>query len=99
MSTMGVYNEVNSNGFKNDISSELLPYRASADIVENSGLDYTIIRPGHYDAGTDMNYQLTFKGEALVGREVSKVSVVDLISRIIKDPNLYKIESLGITRA
>ncbi|APX73210.1 NAD(P)H-binding protein [Companilactobacillus allii] len=99
ISSMGIYNEVNSDGDSNNISSALIPYRKAADVIEQSDLDSTIIRPSWFDDELDTNYQLTFKGETFVGRNVSRNSVADLATRIINEPTLYENESLGISRA
>ncbi|WP_125589238.1 NAD(P)H-binding protein [Companilactobacillus jidongensis] len=99
ISSMGIYNEVNSDGDSDNVESVLIPYRKAADIVEESDLDSTVIRPSWYDNNTDLNYQITFKGETFVGRNVSRRSVADLSTRIINEPTLYVNESLGISRA
>lgn len=96
---MGIYNEVNSDGNSDNVESVLIPYRKAADIVEESDLDSTVIRPSWYDNNSDLNYQITFKGETFVGRNVSRRSVADLSTRIINEPTLYVNESLGISRA
>ncbi|KRK78645.1 NAD(P)H-binding protein [Companilactobacillus nodensis] len=99
ISSMGIYNEVNSDGNSDNVESVLIPYRKAADIVEESDLDSTVIRPSWYDNNSDLNYQITFKGETFVGRNVSRRSVADLSTRIINEPTLYVNESLGISRA
>ena len=99
ISSMGIYNEVNSDSNSDNIPSVLVPYRQAADIVEQSDLDSTVIRPSWFDDFPDTNYQLTFKGEAFVGRNVSRTSVADLVTRVINEPTLYENESLGISRA
>lgn len=99
ISSMGIYNEVNSDGNSDNVEPVLIPYRKAADIVENSDLDSTVIRPSWFDNNTDLNYQITFKGETFVGRNVSRKSVADLVTRIINEPTLYENESLGISRA
>ncbi|WP_125764605.1 NAD(P)H-binding protein [Companilactobacillus hulinensis] len=99
ISSMGIYNEVNSDSNCDNIPSVLVPYRQAADIVEQSDLDSTVIRPSWFDDFPDTNYQLTFKGEAFVGRNVSRTSVADLVTRVIHEPTLYENESLGISRA
>lgn len=98
VTSMGIYNEIDSNGFNNDIPSVLIPYRNAADIIESSDISYTILRPGWFDDEPDTNYQITFKGEAFVGHAVSRISVADLATRIINEPTLYMNESLGLAR-
>lgn len=98
VTSMGIYNEIDSNGFNDDIPSVLIPYRKAADIIEASDIPYTILRPGWFDDDPDTNYQITFKGEAFVGHAVSRISVADLATRIINEPTLYMNESLGLAR-
>ncbi len=98
ISSMGIYNEISDNDSEN-IEPVLVPYRKAADIIEESDLDSTVIRPSWFDNNTDLNYQITFKGETFVGRNVSRRSVADLATRIINEPTLYQNESLGISRA
>lgn len=98
VTSMGIYNEVGSNGFADDIPDVLIPYRKAADIIEASDIQYTILRPGWFDDDPDTNYQITFKGEAFVGHAVSRTSVADLAARIINEPTLYMNESLGLAR-
>ncbi|WP_298640691.1 NAD(P)H-binding protein [uncultured Cardiobacterium sp.] len=93
VSSMGIYNET---GEKH--GAVLDPYRQSAAIVEASGLDYTIIRPGRFTNSPAVDYRLTQKGEAFRGHEVSRRSIADLISKIAQNPALHRRESLGIAR-
>jgi hypothetical protein len=39
------------------------PYRDSAAEIETSDLDYTLLRPGWFTHGGEVDYQLTQKGE------------------------------------
>ena len=57
ISSMGIYNEIppSVGGGNLKENSMLRPYRAAADVIEGSGLDYTVIRPGWFDEGSD-NY-------------------------------------------
>lgn len=44
-----------------------LPNRKAADIVEASGLNYTVLRPGYLGEGSEDDYILTVKGEPAKG--------------------------------
>lgn len=94
ISSMGIYDEVPDQHF----GAVLTPYRESADIVETSGLQYTVIRPGWFTNVDTVDYALTHKGEAFQGSNVSRLSIADLINRIVLTPDLYINESLGIAR-
>ena len=81
ISSMGIYGETGE-----DHGAILEPYRRSAQVVENSRLDYTIIRPAWFTDGHEIDYQLTRKGEPFQGRQVSKRSIAHLIAKLIERP-------------
>lgn len=93
ISSMGIYGETGE-----DHGAILEPYRRSAQVVENSRLDYTIIRPAWFTDGHEIDYQLTRKGEPFQGRQVSKRSIAHLIAKLIERPEISIRESLGIGR-
>lgn len=94
ISSMGIYDEVpgKSHG---DI---LKPYRESAAVIEDSGLDYTLIRPAWFTNSSEVDYALTHKGDVFRGSSLSRLSIADLINRLVTSPDLYLRESLGIAR-
>lgn len=100
ITTMGIYQEIPSwlgdspEPYHNMI---LRTYRKAADVIEDSDLDYTIIRPGWLDNGP-ANYELTKKGEPFGGHDVSRYAIADLVARIVKDPQFGSRESFGINR-
>ena len=59
ISAMGIYGEVPGERYR----SILDPYRDSAAIIEQSDLDYTILRPGWFTHDAEVRYQITQKGE------------------------------------
>ena len=93
ISSMGIYGETGE-----DHGAILEPYCRSAQVVENSRLDYTIIRPAWFTDGHEIDYQLTRKGEPFQGRQVSKRSIAHLIAKLIERPEFSIRESLGIGR-
>lgn len=93
ISSMGIYGETGE-----DHGAILEPYRRSAQVVENSRLDYTIICPAWFTDGHEIDYQLTRKGEPFQGRQVSKRSIAHLIAKLIERPEISIRESLGIGR-
>lgn len=99
ISSMGIYNEIPSHIGSGNLStnSMLKPYREAADRVEASRLNYTIIRPGWFDNGSD-DYEITVKGEPFGGHDVSRNSITDLAYRLIADDTLYSRNSIGIHR-
>lgn len=53
ISSTGIYN--------NPLQSILVPYRKLADVIESSGLEYTILRPGWCTNSSEKDYTLTKK--------------------------------------
>jgi uncharacterized protein YbjT (DUF2867 family) len=76
----------------------LIPYRKLADVVENSGLDYTILRPDWFTNGNEIDYMLTTKGESEAGSAISRKSIANFIAVLIENPELHKKENLGISK-
>ncbi len=101
VTSLGIYNEVpeeiDPQGNLKD-KPVLRDYRHAADIVESSGLNYVILRPGWFDDGDDTDYQLTSKGEPFVGHDISRKSIADLVMRLTDDPGFGVRQSYGISR-
>jgi len=76
----------------------LRPYRALADCIENSGLDYTILRPDWFTDADEMDYQLTPKGEPECGHAVSRKSIADFVCKLFADPAKYIGANLNISK-
>jgi uncharacterized protein YbjT (DUF2867 family) len=93
ISSMGIYGEVPGEKYR----SVLNPYRDSAAIIEASSLDYTILRPGWFTQETSVRYQLTQKGEAFIGHQVSLNSLSDLIVKLALTPGMAVRCSLGVS--
>lgn len=72
--------------------------RRAGRLVENSGLDYAIIRAAYMDDQPDRDYKLTEKGQQCRGTTVSRNSIADLINSILDDPAEHSHASLGISR-
>mgnify|MGYP001941248890 FL=1 len=100
ISSMGIYNEIPASiGISSNLESNpiLQSYRDAADIVEASNLNYTVIRPGWFTGGP-VNYEITHKGEPFGGPDVSIKSIVDLVTKLLNDDELYSCESIGINK-
>ena len=99
ISSMGIYNEIprSIGGGNLNENSMLRPYRQAADVIEASSLEYTIIRPGWFDEGSD-NYEITKKGQPFKGHDVSRQAIANLVLRLIQQDGLGVRESLGINR-
>ena len=92
---MGIHGEVPGEKYR----SVLDPYRDSAAVIEDSGLDYTILRPGWFTRDEAIDYQITRKGEPFRGHDVSLNSLSDLIVKLALSPTLEVRRSLGVSRA
>ena len=68
-------------------------------MIEQSDLDYTIVRPGWFTRDAEVSYQITQKGEAFKGHDVSLDSVSDLIVKLATTPGLHVRASIGVSRA
>lgn len=100
ISSMGIYNELpNSKGVIGDLpnNSILMPYRKAADVIENSGLEYTVIRPGWFDEGSD-DYEITKKGEQFRGHDISRQAIANFVAKLIETSDYGVNESFGISR-
>ncbi|MCF2502055.1 NAD(P)H-binding protein [Dyadobacter sp. CY107] len=76
----------------------LTPYRKLADIVENSGLTYTILRPDWFTSDDEIDYALTQKGEPESGNAISRKSIAAFVAKIVENPDLHQNENLGISK-
>lgn len=98
ITTMGIYQEIPSwlgdspEPYSNGI---LRPFREAADLIEQSDLNYTIIRPGWYTNGP-VNYEITQKGEPFGGHDVSRNSIADYVVKLSKNTALDNKSSVGI---
>lgn len=101
VTSLGIYDEVpGAFGKWNNrmIGSGLRSYRKAADIIEASGLDYTIVRPAWLTDYEEVDYELTQKNEAFKGTEVSRKSVAAYIAELIRNPAKDSKASVGIDK-
>ena len=80
------------------LRSVLIPYRKLADVIENSGLNYTILRPDWFTNSNEVDYAITRKRQPEKGTAVSRKSIAAFISTIVENPELHKNENLGISK-
>lgn len=101
MSVVGIYNELpegNGDEFNLDNEAEQKVHRNATDIIEDSSLDYTILRSGYLLYQDDEDYVITKKGEPAKGYVSNAESVEKVALDIIKNPELYSHESISITK-
>ena len=101
MAAVGIYNEIpdDIDGEDNlDNEPAQIPNRRAADIVEASGLNYTVLRPGYLGEGGEDECVLTRKGEAARGYTTPIPALVKFAVQLILDENLHARQSVSITR-
>lgn len=113
ISSMGIYGaswkatllmKKDAPGFLNSIMLTLMKpvfrqHRKLADAVEQSGLIYTILRPGRFTYDNEIAYKITYKGQPESGRDISRKSIADVVYRIMENPNLYAYQNIGLTHS
>ncbi|KRO05520.1 NAD-dependent epimerase dehydratase 3-beta hydroxysteroid dehydrogenase isomerase NmrA family protein [Levilactobacillus paucivorans] len=100
ISANGIYNEIPGRyGQWNAqmLGSTLTAYAAGAKIIENSRLQYTLVRPAWFSDKDLVSYELTQKGQPFKGTEVSRQSVASYLSALILDPSQAINQSIGIS--
>ena len=90
ISSIGIY--------ETPLRSVLVAYRKLADVIETSGLDYTILRPDWFTNANEIDYALTKKGEPEKGTAISRKSIAAFIAAIIENPAEHKRANLGISK-
>ncbi|HCD06822.1 NAD(P)H-binding protein [Companilactobacillus crustorum] len=98
ITSMGIYDEIPASvGASGNLSSNsmLRSYREAADVVENSDLNYTVIRPGWFTNGP-VDYEITRKGEPFGGHDVSISSIADFVKNAVADEDYYSHDSVGL---
>ena len=102
-SSLGIYDEVP--GKFGELNTRALPgylqtYREAADIISNSDLDYTIVRPAWLTDNDEVDYETTStnKGEDFKGTEISRKSVASYIVSVIEDPTKDSRDSIGVDK-
>ncbi|EGF52432.1 NAD(P)-binding oxidoreductase [Bacteroides fluxus] len=112
ISSMGIYGaswkatlcrKKDAPGFLNSIMLTVMKpmfrqHRKLADIVENSGLDYTILRPGRFTYDDEISYQITYKGEPELGRDISRKSIAHFVMKIVKAPEQFTNQNISLTK-
>lgn len=73
------------------------PYRTSADIIENSTLDYVILRiTWLYNQEGNTNLHITKKGEPFTESQVTRQAVAQFVVDLLTGKETYNRASLGL---
>lgn len=70
----------------------------AAEVAEQSGLTYTVLRPVWLTNKPIEEFQLTRKGETYKGTETSRASIGRFMADLVKDPQRYANQNLGISQ-
>ncbi len=94
ISSMGIYGEIPGERYR----SILDPYRDSVTVIEDSDLDYTVLRPAWLSNRDEIDCGTTQKGEPFENASgmVSRKSVADLVVKLATTPDLEVRRSLGV---
>lgn len=99
---LGLYHEVPGEfgeWVEETIGSEIMDdTRRAAKVIEDSNINYTIIRAAYMNNDDEIDYELTQKGEPFKGTIISRKSIADYIVRLINDDNLDNYASVGIDK-
>lgn len=101
ITSLGIYDEVPGRfgeWNRRQIGPVLRPYRAAADAIEESGLDYTILRPAWLTDADEVSYEVTQRDEPFKGTEVSRKSVAALVTDIVTHPGRWARANLGVNK-
>ncbi len=100
-SSLGIYDEVPGDFGK--LNTRALPgylqtYRKAADVITDSDLDYTIIRPAWLTNDDEVDYETTHHNSPFKGTEVSRKSVAAYAVSLIKNPRNDVRDSVGVDK-
>lgn len=101
MTVVGIYNELpkdNGGEYNLENEKEQIPNRNAVDIIEESDLDYTILRSGYIIYENDDECVITKKGQEAKGYVSTYKSIEKIALEIIENPELYSRESISVTR-
>lgn len=90
ISSIGIY--------QTSLKPVLIPYRKLADVIESSGLDYTILRPEWFTNANEVDYVITQKGTPEIGTAISRKSIAAFVAGLVQNPESHINENLGISK-
>lgn len=96
---LGIYNEVSGEFGRWNHEHTLPGLQTAIDsdkLLADSGLQYTTLRLPWLNDRNEIKYTITTHDEPYVGVSGSRQSMADAVLKIIRDPNLYVNDSIGI---
>lgn len=101
VNSLGIYDEVPGKfgeWNRNEIGQYLPPYRKSADLIEASDADYTILRAAWLQDEDEVDYEITRRDEPFKGTEVSRKSVAALVAELVVNPDRLVRANVGVNK-
>lgn len=66
-------------------------------LLENSGLNYTVLRPGYFTRGAGP-YDVTYKGQPVTGYHTAYSSIIEVAVKLMEDHTERSCQSIGINQ-
>ncbi|PWG00366.1 SDR family oxidoreductase [Levilactobacillus bambusae] len=102
ISTLGIYDEVPGEfgqwNHKMLDGGYLETYATAAEVIEDSDLGYTIIRPAWLTDNDEIDYEVTHKGDPFKGTEVSRESIAAVVTDHVLNPDKDVRYSIGVNK-
>lgn len=101
VNSLGIYDEVPGTfgeWNRREIGQYLPPYRKSADLIEASDTDYTILRAAWLQDEDEVEYETTTRDEPFKGTEVSRKSVAALVVELVRHPERLVRANVGVNK-
>lgn len=101
VNSLGIYDEV-PGAFgewnRREIGQYLPPYRKSADLIEASDTDYTILRAAWLQDEDEVDFEITARSQPFKGTEVSRKSVAALVTELVQHPDRLVRANVGVSK-
>ncbi|MBN3822129.1 SDR family oxidoreductase [Burkholderia sp. Ac-20384] len=101
VNSLGIYDEVPGkfgDWNRREIGQYLPPYRRSADLIEASDTDYTVLRAAWLQDKDEVSYEITRRDEPFKGTEVSRKSVAALVTELVAHPERLVRANVGVNK-
>ncbi len=101
VNSLGIYDEVPGTfgeWNRREIGQYLPPYRKSADLIEASDTDYTILRAAWLQDEDEVDYEITNRDQPFKGTEVSRKSVAALVTELVRHPGRLVRANVGVNK-
>ncbi|WP_125588739.1 NAD(P)H-binding protein [Companilactobacillus jidongensis] len=96
---LGIYDEVTGKFGKwnAQMMGNYTIIKQAAAVIDKSDLEYTFLRMSWlYNQDDNFKYQIVPKGQPIKGTQVTRQAIAKLVTDIVKNPNLYKYQSIGV---